>query len=57
MFEYTSKDNYTFTDGLDGVCYGFQLEHNDDTGAYELELYFNDQQQMGGPNSIGIPNS
>jgi len=23
LFEYTSADNYTFTPGLPGVCYGF----------------------------------
>jgi len=57
LFEYTSKDNYTFTDGVVGICYGFQMEIDETTGAYELELFFNDQQQMGGPNSIGIPNT
>lgn len=56
LFEYTSADNYTFSGGNEGVCYGFQMI-SDDAGSYHLELYFNDQQQMGGPNSIGIPNT
>jgi len=30
---------------------------SDGASGYKLELYFNDQQQMGGPNSIGIPNT
>jgi hypothetical protein len=41
LFAYTKADNYTFTPGLPGVCYGFQFSHDDENG-YELELYFND---------------
>ena len=25
LFAWTSAENYTFTDGLEGVCYGFQI--------------------------------
>mmetsp|Transcript_11778 Transcript_11778/g.14935 ORF Transcript_11778/g.14935 Transcript_11778/m.14935 type:complete len:124 (-) Transcript_11778:4884-5255(-) len=33
------------------------MTYDDKTSKYGLELYFNDQQSMGGPNSIGIPNT
>lgn len=43
LFNWTSAENYTFTDGLEGVCYGFQMSQ-DTQGAWNLKLYFNDQQ-------------
>jgi len=53
LFEYTSTEDYSFSDGTKGVCYGFQISN---TGSeWTTELYFNDQQALGGPNSIGIP--
>ena len=29
LFAYTSADNYTYTDGNEGVCYGFQISKDD----------------------------
>ena len=40
LFAWTSADNYTYTDGNAGVCYGFQISN--DANAWNLELYFND---------------
>lgn len=57
LFAYTSTDEYTFNGGTDGVCYGFQMEYDAASTKYSLELFFNDQQAMGGANSIGIPNT
>jgi len=42
LFEYTSADNYTFNGGLEGVCYGFQFDYDEDTKEANLELFFND---------------
>lgn len=42
LFEYTSADNYTFTGGNEGVCYGFQFDFDADTKEANLELFFND---------------
>ena len=56
LFAYTSADNYTFGDGNVGICYGFQYSKTDEH-EWDLTLYFNDQQQMGGAGSIGIPNT
>ena len=57
LFEYTSSEKYPLADGNPGVCYGFQIAKDEDTKTWTTELYFNDQQSLGGPNSIGIPNT
>jgi len=41
LFSWTSAENYTFTDGLQGVCFGFQLDQ-DSNNAWNLQLYFSD---------------
>ena len=53
LFDWIASDDYTYPGGNEGICYGFQLEEDDD-GDYTLTLYFNDQ-SSGGAQSMGIP--
>ena len=46
LFDWIASDDYTYPQGNEGVCYGFQLEEDDD-GDYTLTLYFNDQSSGG----------
>lgn len=46
LFDWISSDDYTYPDGNTGVCYGFQMEEDDDKG-YTLTLFFNDQTSGG----------
>ena len=46
LFDWIASDDYTYPDGNEGICYGFQMEEDDD-GGYTLTLYFNDQSSGG----------
>ena len=44
LFDWTSSSDYTYEDGNDGVCFGFQIEDTTQTtdGSWKLTLYMND---------------
>ena len=55
LFSYTSAETYSYPDGNEPVCYGFNLVKNDN--AWNLTIYINDQSDFGGQGSVGIPST
>lgn len=55
LFSYISNEQYlNVSAGYEGICFGYQITSNA-ANSYSLQLYFNDQTEMGGPTGTGIP--
>jgi hypothetical protein len=50
-----NPDYFNITAGFPGVCFGYQITENT-AKNFDIQMFFNDQTLMGGPNSTGVPN-